>query len=103
MWLATSGPGQPLLLVDFLDTDRSPQDQARQQASRGVAELYQDYAVGLIRLAFVMLGDRGAAEDVVQDAFIGLYRNWGRLDDCPRHRVPRAPDGPASQAADRAC
>ena len=28
-----------------------------------------------------MLGDRGRAEDVVQDAFIGLYRNWDRLDD----------------------
>ena len=43
--------------------------------------LYEAHAVGLIRLGFVMLGDRGRAEDVVQDAFIGLYRNWDRLDD----------------------
>lgn len=43
--------------------------------------LYTAHAVGLIRLGFVMLGDRGAAEDVVQDAFVGLYRNWDRLDD----------------------
>ena len=28
-----------------------------------------------------MLGDRGAAEDVVQDAFLGLYRHWDRLAD----------------------
>jgi RNA polymerase sigma factor (sigma-70 family) len=28
-----------------------------------------------------MLGDRAAAEDVVQDAFCGLYRNWSRLAD----------------------
>jgi RNA polymerase sigma factor (sigma-70 family) len=33
-----------------------------------VTELYQAHAVG-------------AAEDVVQDAFFGLYRNWGRLSD----------------------
>lgn len=43
--------------------------------------LYAAHAVGLIRLGFVMLGDRAAAEDVVQDAFVGLYRNWNRLDD----------------------
>lgn len=28
-----------------------------------------------------MLGDRQAAEDVVQDAFAGLYRRWGGLAD----------------------
>jgi hypothetical protein len=26
-----------------------------------------------------MPGDRGAAEDVVQDAFLWLYRNWDRV------------------------
>ncbi|MGH3292776.1 MAG: RNA polymerase sigma factor, partial [Trebonia sp.] len=53
----------------------------RPGADEGVTALYAAYAVGLIRLGFVMLGDRGAAEDVVQDAFVGLYRNWDRLDD----------------------
>jgi RNA polymerase sigma-70 factor (sigma-E family) len=28
-----------------------------------------------------MLGDKAAAEDVVQEAFCGLYRNWARLSD----------------------
>ena len=50
-------------------------------ATGGVTALYQAHAVGLIRLAIVMLGDRAAAEDVVQDAFLGLYRHWDRLDD----------------------
>jgi len=50
-------------------------------ATGGVTALYQAHAVGLIRLAIVMLGDRGAAEDVVQDAFLGLYRHWDRLTD----------------------
>ncbi len=46
-----------------------------------VTALYQAHGVGLIRLAVVMLGDRPAAEDVVQEAFCGLYRRWDHLDD----------------------
>ena len=54
-------------------------DPAGPGATSGVTELYRAHAVGLIRLAIVMLGDRAAAEDVVQDAFLGLYRRWARL------------------------
>ena len=43
--------------------------------------LYEAHALGLIRLAVVMLGDRAAAEDVVQEAFYGLYRRWQSLSD----------------------
>ena len=50
-------------------------------ARQAVSALYEAHAVGLIRLAIVMLGDRPAAEDVVQEAFCGLYRRWGQLDD----------------------
>jgi RNA polymerase sigma-70 factor (sigma-E family) len=46
-----------------------------------VTALYQAYAVGLVRLAMLMLADQQAAEDVVQDAFLGLYRRWGSLTD----------------------
>ena len=46
-----------------------------------VTALYQAHAVGLVRLAMLMLGDQSAAEDVVQDAFLGLYRRWGALND----------------------
>jgi RNA polymerase sigma-70 factor (sigma-E family) len=44
-----------------------------------VTALYQAHALGLLRLAVIMLGDRQAAEDVVQDAFLGLYRRYGTL------------------------
>jgi RNA polymerase sigma-70 factor (sigma-E family) len=50
-------------------------------AEAAITALYQVHAVGLIRLAVVMLGDRPAAEDVVQEAFYGLYRRWARLTD----------------------
>jgi RNA polymerase sigma-70 factor (sigma-E family) len=50
-------------------------------AADEVTMLYREHALGLIRLAVVMLGDRPAAEDVVQEAFCGLYRRWHTLAD----------------------
>src|ERR1035438_4023816 len=49
-------------------------------AERPAGALYQLHAVGMIRLAVVTLGDRPAAEDVVQEAFCGLYRRWDQPD-----------------------
>ncbi len=43
--------------------------------------LYRAHALSLTRLASVMVGDRGLAEDIVQEAFAGLHRRWGRLSD----------------------
>lgn len=53
-------------------------------AGDAVTDLYRVHALGLIRLAVVMLGDRQAAEDVVQEAFCGLYRRWRTLADTDR-------------------
>jgi RNA polymerase sigma-70 factor (sigma-E family) len=58
-----------------------PPEATAEEAEERVSALYRAQAVGLIRLAYLMLGDRAAAEDVVQDAFCGLYRNWDRLTD----------------------
>jgi RNA polymerase sigma-70 factor (sigma-E family) len=49
-----------------------------------VTALYQAHALGLVRLAVLMVGDQQAAEDVVQDAFLGLYRRWPALRDPDR-------------------
>jgi RNA polymerase sigma-70 factor (sigma-E family) len=50
-------------------------------AESAVTALYQASALSLIRLAYIMLGDLPSAEDVVQEAFYGLYRRWDRLQD----------------------
>jgi RNA polymerase sigma-70 factor (sigma-E family) len=50
-------------------------------AEGAVTALYQAHALGMIRLAHIMLGDRQSAEDVVQEAFCGLYRRWSHLSD----------------------
>jgi RNA polymerase sigma-70 factor (sigma-E family) len=63
-------------------TDRPPPAWvAAPPATEAVTALYQEHALGLIRLAVVMLGDRAAAEDAVQEAFCGLYRRWHSLSD----------------------
>jgi RNA polymerase sigma-70 factor (sigma-E family) len=54
------------------------------EAETAVTALYQAHAVGLIRLAVIMLGDRPAAEDAVQEAFTGLYRRWDHLASSDR-------------------
>jgi RNA polymerase sigma-70 factor (sigma-E family) len=59
--------------VDIADT-RVPPD-----AAASVTALYAEHALGLVRLAVVVTGDRAAAEDIVQDAFLGLYRRWDRV------------------------
>jgi RNA polymerase sigma-70 factor (sigma-E family) len=46
-----------------------------------IDELYRDHVLGLTRLAMVLVGDLESAQDVVQDAFIGLYSAWPRLRD----------------------
>lgn len=51
----------------------------RPAADQAVSALFREHALGLTRLAFLMLGDRSTAEDVVQEAFCGLYAAWNRL------------------------
>jgi RNA polymerase sigma-70 factor (sigma-E family) len=53
-------------------------------AAAAVSMLYEETAVSLIRLAYVILSDQQAAEDVVHDAFCNLYRRWDRLADRER-------------------
>jgi len=51
------------------------------EARQRVSVLYQTHALALKKLAFLMTGDQPTAEDVVQDAFLSLYRRYGSLDD----------------------
>lgn len=43
--------------------------------------LFRAHGAGLVRLGYCLTGDRGAAEEAVQDAFVSLYRNWDGLRD----------------------
>ena len=67
----------PHVAGDWTAVTRSPDEQGdTADAARVVTALYREHALGLTRLAFLVLADRHAAEDVVQDAFCGLFRAW---------------------------
>ena len=53
-------------------------------SERLVEELYRGHALRLTRMALLLVGDRPSAEDVVQEAFLGLFRGLGRLSDSGR-------------------
>ena len=46
-----------------------------------VDDLFRAHAVSLVRVAVLLLGDQPSAEDVVQDAFLRLYRGLPGLRD----------------------
>jgi hypothetical protein len=85
--------------VDMVDTSRSSPltpgngvgGAAETDATAGVTALYRAHAVGLIRLAIFMLGERAAAEDVVQDAFPAGTRGSASSLGASSRRCPRCP------------
>jgi RNA polymerase sigma-70 factor (sigma-E family) len=86
MGIRTSGPAAAAPAPDpAVSRGRAEPDGT--DADQAVTALYQAHALGLIRLAHIMLGDRPAAEDVVQEAFCGLYRRWSKLAD-PGRALP---------------
>ncbi|WP_346139971.1 sigma factor, partial [Kutzneria viridogrisea] len=39
-------------------------------------DLYRTHRMRLVRLAILLVDEPATAEDVVQEAFTGLHRNW---------------------------
>ena len=50
---------------------------SNRDVSLDLAEFAALQSVGLTRFAFLLCGDRGLAEDLVQDAFAALYKRFG--------------------------
>ncbi len=68
---------RPLRTVDEVDGRRF----AAGRGDEAVPALFRLYGADLVRLGYCLTGDRGAAEEAVQDAFVSLYRNWDRMRD----------------------
>jgi RNA polymerase sigma-70 factor (sigma-E family) len=54
------------------------------QAEAEVEALFRSEYRSLVRLASLLLGDREASEEVVQDAFVKLQLGWGRIREPER-------------------
>jgi RNA polymerase sigma-70 factor (sigma-E family) len=48
-------------------------------------DVYRSHYVRLVGLARLMIGALGPAEEVVQDAFVQLYRNWESVNYPPTY------------------
>jgi len=77
-----------LLLVIMLGTTASQgaahvrrESAALAEKSAEISRLYQEERRGLLRLSILLVGDRGVAEDLVQEAFAALYQRWDSLSD----------------------
>ena len=54
-----------------------------------IDDLYRTHRMQMVRLAILLVDDLASAEDVVQEAFAGLYRNWsGAAGSGGRDRIP---------------
>jgi RNA polymerase sigma-70 factor (sigma-E family) len=56
-------------------------DHRRAETDQFVSSLFRAHSPALLRLALLLVGDRPSAEDVVQEAFIGLHRARLRNQD----------------------
>lgn len=59
---------------------RAPEDEGSPPATAPALDaLFTAQWLRMVRLAVLLVDDRGLAEDVVQEAFAGLHRHWDRL------------------------
>ncbi|HXC84214.1 MAG TPA: sigma factor, partial [Trebonia sp.] len=56
----------------------------RPDADQAITAIYGTEYRSLVRLAAVLVGDVGIAEEVVQDSFVAVYGAWSRLRDRDR-------------------
>lgn len=70
---ALSDPAQPLSF-DGVD-DRLLMELVEQQPALAIAALYNRYGRFVFSTALRIVGDRGSAEEITQDVFLGCWRN----------------------------
>jgi RNA polymerase sigma-70 factor (sigma-E family) len=56
-------------------------DRPAWEADEAIEQLYAAHWRQLVRLSVLLVRDTGAAEEIVQDAFVALHGRWSRLRD----------------------
>ena len=74
--VARSGPGP-----DVDRTDRETMERLARGDLGALDRLYEHHGAMAFSIAYRITGERGSAEDVVQEAFLGVWRNAARYVD----------------------
>jgi RNA polymerase sigma-70 factor (sigma-E family) len=74
---AVTGDGGRLSLMIGQGDEAAPA--SARCADQAITELYRLHYTKLVRLALLIVGEVPAAEDVVQDAYVSVYRSWTKL------------------------
>ena len=79
--MTTVAAGQLGLAAETTTVPVLSQPAPRLTADDAVTALYLAHYRGLVRLAALLLDDTGAAEEVVQDAYVRMHGSWRRIRD----------------------
>jgi RNA polymerase sigma-70 factor (ECF subfamily) len=74
--------------VKHNSTDFALLSAIRSGDEKAMAELYDRYSAVVYSVALRVLGDTGAAEDILQEVFMQLWRNPGLFDSSRGNLVP---------------
>jgi RNA polymerase sigma factor (sigma-70 family) len=91
----SSGDGRMPLPLPVPPNSATESEVARKVLPRdrtsAVTALFEEHYASLVRMARLLVDDRETAEDVVMDAFTGLYRRWTAVrDPAEAHRYVRS-------------
>jgi RNA polymerase sigma-70 factor (sigma-E family) len=68
-------------MMAMTEDDLGFQTGTKAVGDHSMAALFERHAPSALRLAYLLTGDRQVAEDLVQDAFVKMFRRWRDLRD----------------------
>ena len=68
------------MMADMTAAGEGRSDPARPDRDLVLGELHRQHYRSLVRLACLLLDERGAGEEVVQEAFVRVYRAWAGVE-----------------------
>jgi RNA polymerase sigma-70 factor (sigma-E family) len=69
-----------MMMADMTATGDGRSEVAGTDRDAVLSALHREHYPSLVRLACLLLDERGAGEDVVQEAFVRVYQSWSRVD-----------------------
>ncbi len=66
---------------------RAPETADVTTADEAIDELYRQVHLRTVRLAMMLTGDVGVAEELVQEAFVRVWRSWDKIRDVDAARA----------------